>query len=326
MGGFLKEGQSAEELSKERPATSRFDHMTLGSALSIYAEQYTSQKKGARQELSRIRAWQAHPFANRPLASFIPSDWRGYAIERRKTAAASTVRLELAIIRHLFTVASQDWALPLASQFTARTLPKVSNARDRRLSQEEIEAILEATSSPVLKNLLRFALETAMRRSEISHMAWNDVNLQKRTVALKDTKNGERRMVPLSREAVRILESLPGKKGNGRVWAVEPDSITQAFGRAVNRARESYEKSCQENGRVPDPTFLVDIRFHDLRHEATSRLFEKGFNTMTVAAITGHKTLQMLKRYTHLKAEAIAAEMDRLEERHQAPRDFLAER
>ena len=56
----------------------------------------------------------------------------------------------------------------------------------------------------------------------------------------------------------------------------------------------------------PDPSFLVDITFHDLRHEAASRFFEKGLNLMQVAAITGHKTLQMLKRYTHLKAEDLA--------------------
>ena len=287
--------------------------MILGEALTLYAEQYTSQKKGARQELSRIRHWKAHPFSLRPLASFIPSDWRMYAIERRKNVSATTVRLELALVRHLFTVASQDWAMELRPQFTSRTLPKVKNARDRRLLPEEAEAIIRATGSPVLEKLLGFALETAMRRSEITSMRWRDVDLPKRTVILPTTKNGERRAVPLSKEAVRILDSLQKGGKDESVWNMAPDSVTQAFGRAVERARANYEKECLVAEKNADPTFLSDIRFHDLRHEATSRLFERGMGTMTVAAITGHKTLQMLKRYTHLRAETIVCELDRTE-------------
>ena len=279
----------------------------------MYAEQYTTHKKGARQELSRIRHWKAHPFSQRPLSSFIPSDWRLYAIERQKSVSPTTGRLELALIRHLFTVASQDWALDLRTQFTSRTLPKVKNSRDRRLGKGEIEAIVRATGSAVLGNLLRFALETAMRRSEITSLRWRDVDLSKRTVVLSDTKNGERRVVPLSKEAVRILGSLEKGKPEERVWMMEADSVTQAFGRAVDRARADYEKECLHSQRDPDPTFLVNIRFHDLRHEATSRLFERGMGTMMVAAITGHKTLQMLKRYTHLRPETIVNELDRTE-------------
>ena len=83
-------------------------------------------------------------------------------------------------------------------------------------------------------------------------------------------------------------------------------AVSLAWRRARTRARKAYEKECQEKGVKPDPAFLVDLTFHDLRHEATSRFFEKGLNPMQVAAITGHKTLQMLKRYTHLKAEDLA--------------------
>ena len=90
---------------------------------------------------------------------------------------------------------------------------------------------------------------------------------------------------------------------------MEPDSITQAFLRAVSRARKAYELECEEKKIKLDPGFLMDLTFHDLRHEATSRLFEKGFNPMEVATITGHKTLQMLKRYTHLRAEDLAERM-----------------
>ena len=90
---------------------------------------------------------------------------------------------------------------------------------------------------------------------------------------------------------------------------MESDSITQAFIRAVSRARKVYAKECEVKGENPDPYYLVNLTFHDLRHEATSRLFEKGFDTMEVRTITGHKTLQMLARYTHLRAEDLVERM-----------------
>ena len=87
------------------------------------------------------------------------------------------------------------------------------------------------------------------------------------------------------------------------------DSISQAFERVVAAARAAYEQECKQAGREPDKKVLKNLRFHDLHHEATSRLFEKGLNPMQVAAITGHKTLQMLKRYTHLRPEGLAARL-----------------
>lgn len=78
-----------------------------------------------------------------------------------------------------------------------------------------------------------------------------------------------------------------------------------------DRARKNYLAQCTQHNIEPNPSFLVDIRLHDQRHESASRLFETGrFNTMEVAAITGHKTLQMLKRYTHLKASELAKKLD----------------
>ena len=139
-------------------------------------------------------------------------------------------------------------------------------------------------------------------------MTWELVDLKKRTVTLLDTKNGEKRIVPLSMEAVRILSGLV-RRIDGEGWGIQPRTIAISFARAVSRARNSYEKECAEKGEKPDPSFLVDLTFHDLRHEATSRLFEKGFDTMEVSTITGHKTLQMLKRYTHLRAEDLVERM-----------------
>src|SRR4029079_79740 len=119
---------------------------------------------------------------------------------------------------------------------------------------------------------------------------WKNVHLNRRTVHLHTTKNGEQRTVPLSSRAVEILMQVE-RSATGRVFENWKDALNfeHAWHRAVVRSG------------------LKDLHFHDLRHEAATRLFEQGLNPMQVAAITGHKTLQMLKRYTHLRAEDLVA-------------------
>ena len=99
------------------------------------------------------------------------------------------------------------------------------------------------------------------------------VDLKKRTVTLPETKNGEKRVVPLSTEAVRVLAGL-SRRIDGEVWEMEPDSITQAFLRALSRARKAYEKECTEKKEKPDPVYLVDLTFHDLSasHQPEGRI------------------------------------------------------
>lgn len=129
-----------------------------------------------------------------------------------------------------------------------------------------------------------------MRLGEILSMTWANLNAINRVANLPITKNGAPRQVPLSTEALKILLKQPRHLTDSRIfWSWKrSDSFEHAWQRAVTRAE------------------ISDFRFHDLRHEATSRFFERGFDMMEVAAITGHNTLQMLKRYTHLRASDIA--------------------
>ena len=282
------------------------ENTTLAEALDRYEREVSSRKKGYAVEKGYIRRWKNTAFAKRTLASIHGKDIAEYRDMRLKEVAPNSVRLELALLSHLFTIAVKEWGMAgLVNPVQQVRKPKLPQGRDRRLRPGEMEKITDASESPVLADILRFAVETGMRRSELAGMTWDLVDLKKRTVTLPDTKNGEKRIVPLSTEACRILSDLP-RRLDGKVWGMEPDSITQAFIRALSRARKAYEQGCEGKGQKPDPSFLADLTFHDLRHEATSRFFEKGLNPMQVAAITGHKTLQMLKRYTHLKAEDLA--------------------
>ena len=284
------------------------ERTTLSEALDRYLREVTIFKKNQRSEKIYAETWRK-AFGSRSLASVSQSDIAKWRDERLKFASPNMVRLELALLSHLFTIAVKEWGMGgLINPVMQIRKPKLPKGRDRRLLPGELDKILGASESRILGDVLRFAVETAMRRSEIAKMTWNVVDLKKRAVHVlddKDPKKKSDRVVPLSTEAVRILERLP-RRIDGKVWGVEPHSITRAFIRAVVRSRAAYEKECKERGQKPDPAFLVDLTFHDLRHEATSRFFEKGLNPMQVAAITGHKTLQMLKRYTHLKAEDLA--------------------
>lgn len=131
-----------------------------------------------------------------------------------------------------------------------------------------------------------------MRQSEIVYLEWKHIQLDKRVAHLPKTKNDEARDVALSTKAVRVLKAPrpTQEKRRGRVFpGLTSEAIKQAFSRSCDRAE------------------ILDFRFHDLRHEATGPLFEdNGLDIMEVASITGHKTLQMLKRYTHLRAENLA--------------------
>ena len=284
---------------------------TLSEALDRYEREISSLKKGHLQEKKRIRSWKAHPLANRFLATIQGKDiatWRDARI--KSGSSANTVRLDLAIISHLFEIARKEWGMEgLHNPVKSIRLPSPPAGRDRRLHPGELEKLLECLSEE-MQQVVRFALETAMRRGELTGMTWEMVDLKKRTVTLPDTKNGQKRIVPLSSVAVTILkERLNTRRIDGKVWGIGLDAISQDFA-----------KACQKAG-------ISGLHFHDLRHEATSRLFELGLDATKVKNITGHKTYSMLTRYTHLKAEDIALEIARLEkERDRKEDQFQSER
>jgi len=275
------------------------ENTTLGEALDRYLREITPEKKGAQQEQSRIEAWKRHHLAQRYLATLRGVDFAKYRDDRLEAGKSqSTVRLELAIISHLFTIARKEWGMEILSNpVQAIRLPSSSRARDRRLQGDEEERLLAAcgaSKSVALKDMVIMAVETAMRLGELLGLRWPEIDHQKRIARLIDTKNGENRTVPLSTRAVEALRHRPRSISNDRVFYEWKNSwsFEHAWHRALKRAG------------------IEDLRFHDLRHEATSRFFEMGiFNPMEVAAITGHKDLKMLKRYTHLRAEDLAAKL-----------------
>lgn len=271
---------------------------TLADALTRYRDEVTPSKKGASQKKQRINKWLQHPYAKRSLASLKPSDFASYRDQRLAEVASNTVRLELALVSHLFNVASKEWDIQgMRNPIASIRKPRPSNARSRRLSTPEMCRLLESckqSDNQMLLPLVELALETAMRLGEMLSMTWGQVSVENRTISLFDTKNGEDRTIPLSSRAIAILQSITPDKNCSRVFHLwrRSDSIKGSWKTALRRAG------------------IVDFHFHDLRHEATSRFFELGLNPIEVAAITGHKSMQMLKRYTHPRIADLAGKLD----------------
>lgn len=287
------------------------ERTTVGEALTRYLLERTNAKKGAAPERSRVRKLLAHPLAMRSMASVRSSDVAAYRDSRIAEVSPQTVVHEVNLISNLFNIARKEWGMEsLRNPAEVVRKPKLPNGRDRRLVGEEESYLIKAAaqSSIMLESIIIVALGTAMRLGELLQLAWPDIDLERRVAVLRDTKNGEARRVPLSSLVVRTINLLPRAINSNRVfWCWKgSDSIQATWRRAITRAHKNYEADCISAKQNIDGTFLKNFRFHDLRHEATSRLFELGFNPMEVATITGHKTLQMLKRYTHLRAEDLA--------------------
>lgn len=279
---------------------SEADRMTFKDALEKYQDSVTPRKKGAKQERVRISYWKNHRLARCALSKIRPkdfADWRD--IEIRAGKAASTVNNHLILISHLFNHARKEWGIPVRNPIEDIWRPKLPKGRDRRLKDGEESLLLSEASKvhALLPSLILFAIETGMRRVEIATMKRDLV--VGNTVSLLDTKNGDKREVPLSKTAKAILASLP-KCIDGRVWPFYPDMISHMFAKTVREAD------------------IKDLRFHDLRHEATSRL-ARIYPIHELARITGHKTLTMLLRYYHPTGDELAERLARSELSAPAP-------
>jgi integrase len=272
----------------------------LKSVVARYAEEVTPTKKGSKQERGRasliIRSKLADEFIDRIDGAAIAR----YRDQRLTQVSNNTVRLELAFLSVVFEQCRREWGLGVSNPVRQIRMPKPGKPRQRRLEVGEEAALLQAcrvSGAYYLETFVILAVETGMRFGELAAICREHVNLRNQTIHLADTKNGHHRTVPLTTRAVAALQALPTPI-EGRVFNLQPGSIRSAFLTAVARAKA-----------VSGGSLLVGFRFHDLRHEAVSRLFEKGLNPIEVGMISGHRTMAMLQRYAHLSPASLVAKL-----------------
>lgn len=272
------------------------DRTLLRDALERYKQEIVRHKQPATQqrEIQRIERLKLSSIAPVALTRLTGRDLATYIREREAEGlGGNALRREIAIVSHLFTVARGPWGMSyLVNPVPAArlALPPVPQGRTRRLKGDEEGRLMRAAPRGFGK-VIGFALATAMRRGEIASLCWENVDLKRKVALLPRTKNEESRSVPLSPDALRILRGLAPQE-EGKVFDVESNTLTQ-----------NMIETCTRAG-------IADLTFHDLRHEAISRLFETtDLDVMEIKMISGHKTLQMLARYTHLRADKLAARM-----------------
>lgn len=292
--------------------TKEGEKLTLGEALSTWEKEELpllaeSSQQTEKRRIKHIKGYKICDFA---LSKLRPTHLAEFIKERREGGASeNTIRLDLANISRVFSTAISAWNMehlqnPVALLNKAK--PRIPEGRERRLFDGEEEALLAHATVP-LRRVIRFALATGMRRSEIASLRWFRINLDRSTLILSKptrttrrpgsdimrTKNDASRTVPLSKAAVAVLTEAPKPSDrNALALGMSPAAISQA-----------YRGACEKAG-------IEGLTFHDLRHEATSRLFEDtDLTDVEIAMITGHKTMQMLKRYAHLRAHNLVARL-----------------
>ena len=276
---------------------SEAERTTLNEAISRYISEYIPKLSNPDKTERLAKALQRRELAHLKMAAIRSKDIADFIKEREaEGVTANTIRLDLALLSRLFNVAITNWGMEsLVNPVSRVAKPRPAPGRERRLEEGEEERLL-AASGPELRDLVLLALETAMRREELVSLTWGQVDFQRRTATLfaSGTKNQTARTIPLSPRALEIFRDLQLARGEktapvDRLFDFHPDAVTKSMNRA-----------CKKAG-------LADLRFHDLRHEATSRLFENtDLDLMEIRAITGHKSLQMLARYSHLRMDRLA--------------------
>lgn len=259
-------------------------------------------KKIYTKELHRLKVFYDHDFAVWQLADIHRQDVRVWINKRlQQNVTGSTVRRKLNILSSVFRVCRQQWQWMLEAHNRMQEVvkPKAPLPRDRRISQHEIEQIVQGlgydeskaikTQRQEIAVAFLLAIETAMRQGELWRLDWRNVILDKRTVRLIDTKNGDAREVPLSTRAVELFIKL-GQKQSGQVFTHPQQSAGPIFKSVRNMAS------------------IVDLRFHDTRHEAITRL-AKRLDMLELARMVGHRDLRSLMIYYNATAEELAQKL-----------------
>lgn len=204
--------------------------------------------------------------------------------------------------------------------------PRTNQERERRLESDEerrIRQVLELGERPSHRQrplelehreamLLMFdlALETAMRMREIYTLGKRQVQLNKKTIFLDQTKNGDRRQVPLSSMAIKALKKYFEERSQQPGGKSEQIFPFWDGNNSISNLKKVTSSVSRIWGRIFDHAGCPDLRFHDLRHEATCRLYERTtLGDVQIARITGHKNLQMLKRYANLRGSDLAGQL-----------------
>jgi integrase len=293
---------------------------TFASALADYRKTYAAKLKGAATYAYWFDELAAWDIAGQPVNTVTPSDVSKLRDKMAEAVAPGTVVRKLGLLAGFFTWCLKDRGWIDRNPVHSVRKPRVNDARERVLSDDERRYLLtaaRASRAKWLPDALVVLLHSAMRRGELCGLRVPDVDLSAATAHLADTKNGTARDVPLcpaSLGALRNLAQMAADRDDDKIIPLsDSHAMSVAFRRALDKARASYRADCASSGSEPDPDFLADLRLHDARHTAVTAWASTGqLSIIELQRISGHRQISMLARYTNLKATDIAAKMARV--------------
>lgn len=271
---------------------------TFADVLKRYAREVSPSKRGGRWEMIRIEKFCRDPIANTLLDDLTPEEMGRWRDRRLREVKPGSVIRELNLMSAALTTARREWKWIAKNPISDIRKPGGTPGRDRLISAQEIAAIVTMAGEDYTKVSGRvglaflFAIETAMRAGEICGLHSGDINTRTRVAVLRETKNGTARKVPLSSKAMGILEEL-GKlpPTNGPVFRLTARQLDANY-RAIR-----------------DKAGIIDLRFHDTRHEAITRLAKK-LDVLSLARMVGHNDIKQLMTYYNETAEDLAKRLD----------------
>ncbi len=249
-----------------------------------YIELYSKHnKKDWKKDITRLKSLTAF-FGGKYLYMITPLQVEEYKSKRVKEVSSATVNRELACIKHMFTMAIH-WGKADNNPVKKVKLFRENNQRLRYLEKEEAERLVRNCKG-YAKRIVIIALNTGMRKGEILGLKWSDIDFRRGIVYLLDTKNGERREVPMNDMVKRAFV-------NQRKYKDSPYIFCNRDGKPFRDIRKSFIAGLKKSG-------IINFRFHDIRHSFASQLVMSGVDLNTVRELLGHKSIRMTLRYSHL--------------------------
>jgi integrase len=275
---------------------------TLGDLVDRYIDQVLPKKPDSHDKQKSQLEWWKGKIGAHLLSDVSPAllaECRDELLNeitvRGTKRSPSTVVRYLAVLSHAFSIAVREWGWIEDSPMRKVTKPKEPKGRVRYLLDDERARLLIACKSsknPYLYAVVVLALSSGMRHGEILNLKWSNIDLDKGKIVLFEAKNDETRVIPLKGLALELMKKLSADQSHGIFSYVFLSQKGQKIQKPAD-IRNAWEEVLKEAG-------IEDFRFHDLRHSAASYLAMNGATQVEIAAILGHKTLQMVKRYAHL--------------------------
>lgn len=294
---------------------------TLREAVQEYRRVIAPGMKGANSYRYRYDEFEALDIARQPIDAVRPDAIARWRDEQLKRLKPGTVVRKLAMLSSIFSWAARERGWLTQNPMSLVRKPRSADARDRILSPDELTWLMMAARSSKaawLAPALTVLLWSAMRRGELFGLRRADVDFEKATAHLADTKNGSARDVPLCPRALEAMRELDRAAQMRNVQRLIPlgsqGSVSTRFVAIVRRARTAYLRKCESEGKPAAPGFLEGIRLHDLRHHAvTTWASSNALSLPELMTISGHKSLKMLTRYTHIQSARLASKLAALE-------------